>query len=268
MSPFGIFLIVYVISLFFNKKENHKIISLAFITIFVESFIYYSYFFTVYGIMVRYHEFLLLILLIYMLIYLINQKINLKLAIYGLLLLGIIILSNITLIISPLNNLVISYGQSWNDFFYSSRLNLPLFSLQTVLMSLRVFIFVIVSISLISFKDINVLNRISDKFLKYGTFIIIYGFLEFLMKNLFRSDVLYTINTFVFGAEGNPYIVRGGFVAIRGLMIEPAHFCESLFYYSIILIISNKPSISRALCSYKIRKSIIYIHSPFRYAYL
>lgn len=251
LSPFGIFLVVYIIFIFFKKKSEDIIVSLVAITVFVETFVYYSYFTKIGGVLIRYHEFLILVLFLVMFVFLFKNKIDKKIARDGFFLLSAVILSNIFLIVNPLNHPIITYGQSWNDYFYSGQTGFPMYSFQTTLMTLRVLIFIVIAVSLIRFKNTNMLNKISDKFLKYGVFIIIYGLLEFLLKNIFQSDALYSINSLIFGIEGNPYVVRGGLVSIRGLMIEPAHFAEALFYYSVILIISNKPYI------YKIRLIIV-----------
>jgi len=239
MKPFGMLLIAVVIYLILkNKKVDIIYIKLITLTICIEAFVNLGYFFKINSFELQYAEFLLIILGFVSIYQLIIHKVNKNLLILVILLITSVLISNILLIIIPFQKPIISFGMSWNAYF-SGNMILPTFTVQTIKMTIRIFLFALIVISSNKILTKDNINYVISIFLKFGLFIIFIGFVEFIIKNMFQSNVFGLFTSWFFGIGEwtlESLLERGNTYALQGFTREPAHFALSLFILGFVLI--------------------------------
>lgn len=237
MHPFGIFLVLILIWTFIRTKHIDRIfIKLLTITICIEAFISVGYFLKLGSLEITYSEFLLVILGIISIFLIIIKPINKKLLTLGFCLIFVIIISNSLLLLNPVKQQIITYGMSWRDVGVY-----PSFNLQTIMMSFRIVLFVLVAMAAISTLKNNI-EYLRTRFIKFGTFILMVIAFEFILKNIFHSNIFSSFINFLFGTGDftvDVLLERGNTFSLQGLTREPNQLSTSLFYFGLIVLFSK-----------------------------
>lgn len=100
-----------------------------------------------------------------------------------------------------------------------------------------IFLFILFSIYL-SFQKEDY-EKLLEKLSSACKIIIAYGWIEFLVKNLARSNILFTLNNIIFGSNNAVFSElerRGMLYRLCGLMTEPSHFSYALFLIAILFL--------------------------------
>jgi hypothetical protein len=171
-----------------------------------------------------------------------NNQFNKNLFFFGYGLVFSIVLGLVFLIITPLNYEIISYGMSWNEYFYDNMVY-PVFSIQSIKMLIRIVLFIIISISTSLLLDESEFEKIVNRFIKFGMFVICFTFVEFFVKNFLKSSIINNFLASFFGVGGSTLTIlleRDSFYSLQGFMKEPSHLAISLFWLGLIVIFSNK----------------------------
>lgn len=243
MRPFG-FIVVFAMIFIIIQKRNFEKIYVEFLamTICIETFINQGYFIRIQNIELEYSELLIAVLSVLSVTHLFRAKSKNTTVTSGILLISVILFSNILLIISPYKEPIVSYGMGWNSFFSGSMV-LPSFTFQTVKMTLRVVLFIVIAVSCDSILDEKNINRIIKLFMQFGIFVIGFASIEFITKNIIKSNALQNIYRSFFGTASSTVelmLERSGTFSLQGFMREPAHFALSLFFLGLVLILSSK----------------------------
>lgn len=237
MNPFGLILLGIVFYILFKGKNLDNIfIKLLTLTICVETFISVGFFLRIGSYEVTYSEFLLFILGILSITMIITTRTNQKVLLLGYILILAIIVSNTHFVFNPINKLVTTYGIAWSEpKIY------PKFNLQSILMSLRIILFVFIATTSLTVVRKNI-NYIRSNFIKFGTFTLLIIAFEFISKNIFNSMIYIDFVNFFFGEGDNTvsvFLERGDSYSLQGLTKEPAHLSSVLFYFGLILVLSK-----------------------------
>lgn len=233
MNFFGAFLISYILYSISNNKKN-KYIALISLLVSLELFVNVGYAFKIGGYEVLYSELVLAVVVIYsfLLIWTRFTKLDIKTVILSLLFLCSIIITEATLLTNPLDHSIIRQGIM---FF-------PQMSSYSFFISLRMIIIILISISLKSELNEESIYEIVKYIYKFGCFVMIVCLIEWITKNLFNSNIITVLIMKIFG-KGEFTVLglleRDGFYSIQGLMKEPSHLADAIYYSSIIIIISD-----------------------------
>lgn len=184
-------MILILISYILIKNRNiegiyTKILAL---TICIETYANLGYWFYVGTYEVQYSEGLIVLLTVLSVLILFKKPFNKRVFYYSNMYLFAVIASIISLLIDPLNYGIITYGMPWYDYFYGNTVY-PEFTIQTIKMLFRIIIYIIISIAAVSTMKKDDIKKITNIFLNCGIFVIIYILFEFLIKNIFKSDIL------------------------------------------------------------------------------
>ncbi len=243
MRPFGIIILIMVFYILFkNRKFSDIYIKILALTMCVEVFINLGYFIIISNFELQYSELLIGILGLLSLIQIIRSKVNKKLFLLGCFLLSSVIISNILLIIAPYDNPIITFGIGWNNYF-TGNLASAEFSFQTIKMSFRIILYILITIASVSLMTENYVREITSRFIRFGLFVMSFAAIEFILKNIFQSNALNIINSWFFGAGDwtvEVLLERSSTFALQGFMREPAHFASAMFAFGLVLVFSNK----------------------------
>jgi len=226
-----------------NCKSIDKIyIKLLTLTICVETFVNVGYFFRIGNYDVLYSEGVIGIIGILSIIIIVKRPINTKMFILGMMLICSVIISSITLLGWPADYEVITYGMSWYDYFYNN-MSYPEFTLQTIKMAFRIVLYVIIATATVSTMKVEYLKRIVKSFITCGSIIIYYSLLEFIIKNILKSNVLNNFIYWFFGVGDSTLInllERGSIYSLQGFMREPSHLAASMFLFGLTVVFSHQ----------------------------
>ncbi|SDJ26476.1 hypothetical protein [Proteiniclasticum ruminis] len=240
ISIFSVFIIFIIFIKLLSSKSFESIYIYVFmICIIVETFINTGYFLIVKGTIYKTADFLQVILaLLSILVIFERRTINAKHSI-SFLLLFIVILLNLTILkLSPYEGLV-------RNFDALDRISLewyskPELNVQSFKSALRILLFIYnaLILKLIITKDKweNVKREIN----KFGIFIIIFCWFEFITKNIFNIN-LKPLTDALFGnvIKNDMLLTRNNLFTIHGLASEPSQLAMILFYFMVFYIISD-----------------------------
>lgn len=233
MNIFGILLLILIIRvLLLNKPKGDKYLYIFSLLILLELFVNTGYFIKFGEYELLYSEFVLIVLILFSLSLLIHRPINKKLLFCGLMFLGAIIITELMLIINPLEEPILR----------NNELIVPEFSLYSLMIASRYLLFVIVALAAKSVfgkeKVINVVGLMQ----KYSIFFIFLLYIEWILNNVLKVDYFRRGVSFIFGKGAytvDALLTRGGLHSIQGFMREPAHLSEGLFYFLLIVILAG-----------------------------
>lgn len=238
MKLFGLLVIVILFTIFLSGKNIKGIyLKLLAFTICLEAYFDVGYFIRIGSYEFSYLEFVLSVLAIFSLVVIITKPMNPNLVMFGFLLIFVITLSNSFLLIAPLQKLIITYGIPW-----TSQGEIPSFNIQTVKMSLRIIIIILVSMAAVSLVKKEEIEYLKNVFVKYGILFLAVGAVEFVAKNLFRSNIINTLIGLIFGTGESTVtflLQRDDVFSLQGITREPAHFSYALFSFCLVLLFSK-----------------------------
>lgn len=242
MNLFGLFLIAFVFYLRIKNKDFEIFyIKLLAFTISIDLFVNLGFMMVIANSEIEYSE--VLIGLVGLLsIFIIKKKglkdITLKLSACFLL---SMIISNVMLLLKPLDYPIITYGMGWLGYF-DGKVSYPVLSFQTIKMSFRIFLFVIIALATVKVVDREKM-KIMEKIIKrIGLCVLGFCLLEFTIKNVFRSNILSSLLASLFGSGAftvELLLERGNFYSLQGLSKEPAHLASAMFSFGLITIFSD-----------------------------
>ena len=144
----------------------------------------------------------------------------------------------VDLIIRPLRQLIVTSDMVIDSYWLGTTgLQYPVFSMNVIESGIQYFIFLfILYVIFISFKREDYVILIKQV-CNYCKISIIFGYMEFIMKNIFKSNVMNDVIDFVFGKNKNVFVkleVRGSLYRLSGLTTEASHFAYVIFLIIII----------------------------------
>lgn len=233
MKPFGFLLLIVVIKELFSKNtKNAKYLKIVSILVFLELFVNAGYFLKVGSYEILYSEFVLIILILFSMSFIIKHSLNKRLVYAGFILMSSIILTEVLLVINPLSEPILRN----NDYI------VPQFSIYSLLISIRVLFFIIIALtSKSAFKEEGY-KTVTNTIQVNGMAMISLLYVEWIINNIFKNDYFRRIVSYIFGTGVNTVdvlLTRGNLHSIQGFMREPAHLSEGLFYFLLIIIMSD-----------------------------
>lgn len=235
IRPFGIILIICIFkNIFLNKRILLKdiFIYLLGLLVFLELFVNVGYMFKVGDNEILYPEFVLALLFIVSIGMIIKNMHTIKIKISQVFFIISIILTELYLLINPIDELIYRNGTYVTVEF----------SLYSLMILLRVIIIIIISMVAVSRISNNDMSGIISKVSKYSLFIYTLSFIEWIIKNVFKSEIYNSLVDYIFGK--GVYTVdflleRGSSYSLQGLSREPAQLSFGLFIFLIIILISD-----------------------------
>ncbi|MDD2371390.1 MAG: hypothetical protein PHQ32_05240 [Firmicutes bacterium] len=238
IKPFGAILLIYFLYKILFSKEitvNNVFKYLLGLLIFFELFINVGYMFKIANYEVLYSEFILLLLFIISLIIIKNnfKKIRIK---------GTVILITISVIATEINLLI---NPITENIFRNKGYLIPVFSYYSILILLRFLMMLVISVAAINIIKYEDVINIIDGLARKAKYIFVICILEWIVKNLFFSQMYSFIVDYIFG-EGiyqvGVLLKRGSIYSLQGLLREPAYLTFGVFIFLIIIILSNYKS--------------------------
>ena len=269
MNPFGLLLSLYIVNILVKKCSfEEKFIEFLTLTIFLELFIEVGYIFKVGSYEVLYSQFTTVFTGIFAVYIVMTRKIRVKHIIWSGALLFSLIMGMIMQIIFPYSENIIIYGMEWERFFLGG-MSPPSITGASWMLLVRFIAMVIIAIAAVTVLNKENLSKIIDKLYKCGMIVIGIIFFEWILKNIFKTNVISDLIKWIFG-EGQGtidfFIQRAGFFTIQGFMKEPSHLGASLFNFGLVMILShfNKNKKKKALIVICL---ILFISGSFRGAF-
>lgn len=235
----GLAVLIYVIYLFFEygKNSNELLVKLFAINLVYESFINVGSFIIIGGQYFSVADFLQFIS-VFVSLFVITQsgtRVGLLAFLFA------IIASVLSLLVQPYDEMV----RTFNGIDYVNNIKFmhyPNFDLQTIKTSLRFICFGINSYAVSEVITEIEWRRIKSVFFRAGGFIIIYAWIEFILKNVLNVYITEQLIRIVFGKDTSNMsaLIRNGVRVVIGLNNEPSQFCMMLFGYFVIYIVSKE----------------------------
>lgn len=245
MPPFSIFTIVIIFFIIFKKNSLwEKYINFFTLTVVYEMNKLSGYFIKLGGREIECSDILLMICTI-LAVYFIYKKGKVKkMQIYlaFFLLLSVFIGIIHTMLVQPVSQ-IRDYSGNWDSYVYgTSNLSYAVISWQSVLMTIRLILFIIISFTIIYISN-EESYKITNKCIKLTKFHILYAFIEVLTKYTLKVNWMTQLKNFILGVGHSTYIsfiVRGSGISINGLTREPSHLSEALFLFIVLCILSEE----------------------------
>ncbi len=154
---------------------------------------------------------------------------------------GLCLLYNV---VFPFEGSTIGASGSWDRFYYGfesmTHVGLGFRSLLVILrLALWLLVMCIASAVLLR-HDYYFLAHAVVRFCKVQ---LLWGAVEFITKNLFKSTILTKVAQFFFPSSGSVYLdlnIRGGFASIQGFTREPSHFAMAVFFFLLIELLLSR----------------------------
>lgn len=245
MRPFGFFILIYLVYLFVQKKEiQQKYLDFMVFSLSVGLYIQIGYFFAKGSFDISYSFFLEILLFLWCIYKIILGLPLSRRNLCGVVLLTIVLLINIGLMkIYPYRKPMLAYGVS-PDFYVLGNATkvIATFSFSNILSALKILMMAVIILVMrrLSHKEIQyVLCRLSE----IGKMYLVYCTVEFLLKNIFRSEILYKIQALIFGVVGATQAEirsRGRLYTLQGLTKEPSHLALQLLIIIVVLVYQRK----------------------------
>lgn len=238
IKPFGIVLILYIIKNIVLKKTFHLktvFLYLLSLSVFFELFINVGYFIKVGDFEVLYSEVMLLLLFLTSVMILLSRINSLKIKVSLFFFTFSLIATELYLIINPIDQFIYRNG------VYT----VPEFSMYSLMITFRVVMMLIISVAAINVIDVEDIKDVANRVIKNSFMIYILCVIEWIIKNLFKSDIYNRVVDFIFGKGEYSISVlleRGSRFSLQGLLREPAHLSFGLFIFLLIVIFSELES--------------------------
>lgn len=215
----------------------------------LELFINIGYLFKIGSLEISASDFLFVIL-VYIAVYIISKKrVKRKLLKLSISLIYSIIIGLIFLVVRPIDSGVISYAHNW-DFDYFSSLFVPVsIKLVQIRMVLMIIAYIPILILVQNSYPENFKQKISDSVYRSLNIIYIILAIEFIIKNIIKSNIFSEIVLKIFGQSSstvNRLLERGGTYGLQGLAREPSQLAKSIFLATAIFMLLSNNNIHKA----------------------
>ena len=197
-----------------------------------------------FGISFGYARFVELFMLLLAIIILVCYFVHGRLALPRLFPIGLslfcVMIGMIGLILRPADVLVVNGGtlidSVWNG---KAALQYPAFSKSTVTSFIAYLLFLLVLYAIFLALNFDDYFDIIKKFVKYSKILIVFGYIEFLVK-LFISSQLYSNLMILFWGASDAVVysdeLRNGLPMLYGWTQEPSHFAYTLFVIMVVML--------------------------------
>lgn len=246
MNLFGAVLLgilLYIIIKGKKKDISDVYLDVFSLTMITNTFINLGYFLKIKNATILYSDFLVVILFIFSIfIFITRGKINKQFG-YGLFFSLTIIVGLISCIIIPVNFVVLSPLESWDDFIFGnvnkSAISIGIYSIKKIL---NVFMYLTSILAFTTIITENKFKRLITRFYKATLIFTGLYILEFIIGSL-HSNLFRDFANFVFGRGDSTYFdihFKNGMIRMCGLTREPSHFVKSIFLSTSILLFLKK----------------------------
>lgn len=233
MKPFGIILMGYLSWIIFSDKAlKDKYAMLIGLLVSLQLFVTVGYMFVFGEFELLYGEFVLIIIILFSILIMFIKKIDKRLLLSGFILFSSIVLTEVLLTVIPLSEMILRN----KDYVF------PKISFYSLIVSLRMVAFIIVALVLKKELNKDNLNKIIDYIYIFGVFTYFIIFIEWVTKNILKVRIFNDAVTLIFGQGKftlDTILTRGNLNSLQGLMREPAHFTEGIFYFTLLIILSD-----------------------------
>jgi hypothetical protein len=169
-----------------------------------------------------------------------RKKLSRRLSIIGVIFLCVVVLRIIWEFYFPSQEMVIPINGSWDLLLMGREQKTAAeLSVQSILRLARLIILFTFLLALDSHPKKMMFVTICRAMVTFTKINVIFGLFELISKNVFQSNMAYTISNIFLGADKgvNSLIIRGDSYALQGLTYEPSHFAMTLFFFVIVLIL-------------------------------
>lgn len=245
MTIFSIVLIfILLIFLFFSKSLKSIYNKIFILAITLNINIGAGYFFKFGGNEVSFSEVITGVLVIISLVILLRVPLEKKVFVTICCLIMSIGIGILFLVFIPYEGLTINFGDSWDEYLYGiqDKTNV-IFNSRTISMSIRVLIFtglLLVNESIFTIKNWHYIIKYVVIFSKIS---IIWGFFEWITKNIFNINSMNYFTNIIFGigqSTTTDLIMRDDTYALIGFSREPSGYALTLTYIALLIIVNVK----------------------------
>ena len=238
---FGLVLMGYIVYIFCkNKKINQLLKKMIILTAICSLNIRMGYVLKIGNNVFGYSSFLIYITGLVSLLYIVRKRtISKQLS-------SSVLCMFLVLVIGAFGNMLLPYKEkvvigNWTEYVQGKNVEFYL-SEQSLKMGYYLVLFfvgliLIASYSFFKESDFQDILSITIKISKLS---IVVGYVEYITKNIFHSQIITNLFVYIFGSYGaqqNFLISRGGFFAVQGATKESSMFTTVIFYISIMLIV-------------------------------
>lgn len=169
-----------------------------------------------------------------------NIKLDKKFFWLSIILIFSVLLGFVNEMIFPYDGLIIA--RDWDAYIagIDSKEKIDLNYIYFVTLYLKMIFYIILTYIIKSEFTIEELLMVGSNVLKYSKFVIVYGFIEYTIKNILDlPDIITTLSKIVLGSDIQTSI-RGDLYGLVGLTTEPSHFAMCIFNLIILNFILRK----------------------------
>ena len=180
---------------------------------------------------------------------LLKKRVKGKLIILSIILLYCIIIGLILLVIRPVDSGIISYSHNWDIDYFNSLFEPASIKLVQFRMIFMIIGYIPILILVQNSYPANFKNRIADSIYRSLIGIYIILFIEFILKNVIKSNIFSEIVLMIFGHSSSTIdrlLERGGSYGLQGLAREPSQIAKSLFLATAIFFLLCNNNIYKA----------------------
>jgi hypothetical protein len=241
IQPFGFILLMVILCIIIKNKQVSAVFKIFFMVemIFACGRLNFGYFIKIGGREIEYND-VLLGILFFLSIYVIavKRKINKRLFFVSSLLVLSAAIGIIGCVVFPANVSVVDFSHSWDLYFRgdSSQLMPAHYSIQAVLMFIRVVIFAVIMNAAVGEFDYNTWMDIAGNVLKFLRAILVYGVIEAIAKFVLKIDT----NEYLIWFFGRGISTGGGVTRLQGLCREPSYYALALFNFMVLSLFMRK----------------------------
>lgn len=218
-----------------NPKAETLLLKVFTVNLLYEGFINLGSFATIGGLVLKVADVLQIICVLLSVIIMIRRGVNPGLVAF----VTAVVMSVVMLVVNPLNEMVRTFD-SLDIVGDSKIMHYPSLDAQGIKTTFRLLAFALNAtvISLCMTKE--KWKEILDKYLQVGRIVIIYAWLEFVIKNILNLSILETVLSSIFGADLSVMtgLERNGLFVITGFNNEPSQFCMMLYSYFLVYLMS------------------------------
>lgn len=244
MTIASIILVLYILYTFIRYNKVECLVNILVLYFLFSTFINMGYFFRIGKIYIQYSQFLMCIIIIFC-TFSLKKIIKVKLKKRK----NIIIIITIfcaTIIVNLLkllyfNKRILVMPNSISDITVSLMVNAKL-NLDTIQKLINLICFILICVFTNCLIDKNIWNKVRDKYIIWGKFMIIIALFEIIYNNVVKNNYLNELFRFIFGTASSQYtdiINRGGIYAIQGLTKEPSALALGFLILAIVLLLSE-----------------------------
>lgn len=147
-------------------------------------------------------------------------------------------------ILFPPDALIVTPNHTWDSYYFGLVAeDKSSISMRSVLVFVRLGIFLIIMIAIIAVMDKKALIRAARITISFSKIHICIGIVEFIVKNLTRSNIVTSVAQFFFPSFGSAYteiLARGNLYALQGFTREPSHFAIAMFIFIVTVLLLIK----------------------------